>query len=56
MSKEEKQKYTQATVWWSPEGRGVTRIVKDKGVKYVVTEDDLTLGNGHTVQYKDHVA
>ena len=27
-----------------------------KEVKYMVMEDDLTLGGGHTVQYADHVA
>ena len=27
-----------------------------KGVKYMVTEDDLTLGGRHTMQYTDHVS
>ena len=27
-----------------------------KGVKYLVTEDDLTLGGGHTMQCIDHVS
>ena len=27
-----------------------------KGAKYMVTEDDLTLGGGHTMQYADHVS
>ena len=26
-----------------------------KGAKYMVTEDDLTLGGGNTMQYTDHV-
>ena len=31
-------------------------IVKGKGVKYMVTEDDLTLCGQHTKQYKDCVS
>ena len=27
-----------------------------KGAKYMVMEDDLTLGGGHTMQYTDHVS
>ena len=37
-------------------GKGAGRIVKDKGAKYVVMEDDLTFGGGHTMQYADHVS
>ena len=29
---------------------------KGKGAKYMVTEDDLTLESGHTMQYTDHVS
>ena len=36
-------------------GRGV-EVSKGKGDRYMVTEDDLTLGGGHTVQYTDHVS
>ena len=36
------------------EGSG--EIVKVKGVKYMVTEDDLTLGGRHIMQYTDHVS
>ena len=32
-----------------PEGRGVGEIAK--GTKCMMTEDDLTLGDGHTIQY-----
>ena len=27
-----------------------------KGTKYMVTEDDLTLDGGHTIQYTDHTS
>ena len=27
-----------------------------EGAKYMVIEEDLTLGGGHTVQYTDHVS
>ena len=27
-----------------------------KGAKYMVTEDDLTLGGGHTMRYTGHVS
>ena len=33
------------------EGRGWM-----SGVEYMVTEDGLTVGGGHTVQYTDHVS
>ena len=29
---------------------------KGKGAKYIVMEDDLTLGVGHTLQCTDHVS
>ena len=29
---------------------------KGKGVKYMLAEDDLTLGGEHTMQYTDHVS
>ena len=34
-------------------GKGVRR---SKGAKYMVREDDMTLGGGHTMQYTDHVS
>ena len=34
-------------------GKGLDRV---KGSKYMVTEDDLTLGSGHTMQYTAHVS
>ena len=34
-------------------GKRGQRVVKAKGAKYMVTEADLTLGGGHTVQYID---
>ena len=30
--------------------------VKGKGAKDRVTEDGMTLGDGHTIQYTDHVS
>ena len=36
-------------------GKEVKRVVNGKGTKYMVTEDDLTLGNGHMMKYTDHV-
>ena len=30
-------------------------MVKVKGHKYMVMEEDLTLGGGHTMQYTDHI-
>ena len=35
--------------------RKVGRVVV-KGTKYIVIEDDLTLGGGHTMQYTDRVS
>ena len=35
---------------------GGTEIVKGKGVKHRVPEDDQTLGGGHTMPYTDHVS
>ena len=37
-------------------GKGVGAQWGVKGDKYVVMEDGLTLGGGHTMQYTDHVA
>ena len=31
-------------------------VVKGKGAKYIVMEDDLSLDGGHTVRYTDHVS
>ena len=31
-------------------------IVKGKGAKYLLTQDDLTFGGGHTMQYTDHLS
>ena len=31
-------------------------VVKGRGVKCMVMEEDLTVGGGHTVQYEDHVS
>ena len=31
-------------------------VVKGKGAKYTVMEDDWTLGGGRTLQYTDHVS
>ena len=37
-----------------PEGKESTgRMKRVKGVNYMVTEGDLTLGGGHTVQYTE---
>ena len=33
--------------------RGWKRV---KGAKYIMTEHDLTLAGGHTMQYIDHVS
>ena len=52
--KTETQRHRQTTVWWLPEGR-VGGWYMVKGAKYMVMEDDLTLGGGHTMQYTDHV-
>ena len=35
------------------EGVGVIRV---KGAKYMVPEDELTLGGGHTMWYTDHAS
>ena len=42
-------------IWWLPEGNGGEGEVV-KGVKYVVTEGDLTLGGEHAMQYTDDVS
>ena len=34
--------------------KGGGELLRVKGVKYMVTEDDLTLGGGHKMQYTDH--
>ena len=31
-------------------------VVKGKGSKYMVMEEDLTLGGGHTMQYIDYIS
>ena len=31
-------------------------IVREKGAKYMVMEDDLTSGGGNTVQYTGHMS
>ena len=36
--------------------KGVRRVVKGKGVKYMVMEGDLTLGGGHTMQHTGDVS
>ena len=60
MNKQEKQRSknssTRTTVWWLPEGRGGGGLVKGKGDKYIVMNDDLALGGGHTVQYTGNVS
>ena len=38
---------TQTTVWWLSEGKGVGEVEESKGVKYIVTEGDLTLDGEH---------
>ena len=52
MNKQEKQtsknSQTQTTVWWE-------EVEEGKGGK-VVTEGDLVLGGGHTMQYTDDVS
>ena len=41
-------------MWWLPEGRGK---LKGKGGEiHMVTQEDLTLSGGHTVQYTDDVS
>ena len=47
--------HIEVTVWWLPERRewGQQRV---EGVKYMVTEDDLTLGGGRTMQCTDGVS
>ena len=35
-------------------GKGHGRVVRGKGVTYMVTED-LTLGGGHAMKYRDNV-
>ena len=57
MNKQEKNKQNSDT----DNSMVVTRgkgwgAVKGQGVKYVVTEGDLTVGGGHTLQYTDHVS
>ena len=37
-------------------GEGVGGVVNSKEGQNIVTEDDLTLGGGHTMQYTDHVS
>ena len=39
--------------YWKEGGEGA---VNCKGAKYMVMEDDLTLGGGHTMQYTDYVS
>ena len=45
-----KLRHRHTTLWWLPKGMGVT------GGQYMVIEDDLNLGGGHTMQYTDHVS
>ena len=45
---------TQTTVWWLPGERGGEGILK--GVQYMVMENNLTSGCGHTMQYTDHMS
>ena len=55
MNKQEIQTKTQTqTMVWLSERRGW--IVKGKGVKYVETEDDLSLSGMHTMQPTDQVS
>ena len=52
-NKTDRQKLlTQTTVWLSPEGRGTGEVGRGKEVKYMVTEDGLPLGSGHTAIYR----
>ena len=50
-----KNSQTQTTVQWLPDGKGMGGSMV-KWVKYMVTEDDLTLGGGHTLQCTGHVS
>lgn len=34
--------------WWSPEGEAVGEDEEGEGVRYTVTEGELTLGGEHT--------
>lgn len=36
-------------------GKRVGWVVKGKVVKYMLTEEDLTLGGGHIVRYADDI-
>ena len=51
--KKETHRHRQTTVWLLPEGRG-GGVVKGKGGKNIVMEDDETLGGGHIMQYSDY--
>ena len=37
-------------------GKRSGEVVKGKGIKHIVMEEDLTLSHGHTTQYSDDVS
>lgn len=43
-----KLKLIDTTLWWLPGGSG-WGVAEGEGAKYLVAEDDLTVGGGHTV-------
>lgn len=49
MSKQEEHRHSQQCGGY--QRGGGWGVVKGEGVKYMVTEDDFTLGGGPTVQY-----
>ena len=54
--KTETHRHRQTTAWWLPEGRGWEANKRVKGASSMVTEDNLTLGGGHTMQFMDHIS
>lgn len=51
-----KTSLVQTTVWWLPEGKGVDRESRVRRDKYMVTQEDLTLGGKHSMQYISDVS
>lgn len=51
-----KLKFRHRQQYGGTRGKGV-RVVKGEGAQYIVTEDDFTLGGGHTMysMYRENV-